>query len=82
MNFGGVTVLLPDISLIRMFAEAEVKFTAVSPVASVMVKPSVLSTIWSSVMLMSTHLNGEIPEKVTVVVRDVKSDVSNVEKVS
>ena len=79
MNFG---VSLPDISMIRMFAEAAVKFTAVSPVASVMVKPSVLSTTWSSVMLMSIHLNGEIPEKVTVVVRDVKSDVSNVEKVS
>jgi len=80
MDFGGVTVLLPDISLIRTFAEAAVRFTAVSPVASVMVKPSVLSTTWSSVMLMSTHLNGEIAEKVTVVVRDVKSDVSNVEK--
>ena len=66
--------------MIRTFAAAEVKFTAVSPVASVMVKPSVLSTTWSSVTLMSTHLNGEIPEKVTDVVRDVKSDVSNVEK--
>ena len=72
-------MLLPDISLIIIFAEAVVKFTAVSPVASVMVKSSVPSTTWSSVMLMSTHLNGEIAEKVTDVVRDVKSNGSNME---
>jgi len=79
MNFGGMIVLLPDISLIIIFAEAVVKFTAVSPVASVMVKSSVPSTTWSSVMLMLTHLDGEIPEKVTDVVRDVKSNGSNME---
>jgi len=72
-------VLLPDVSSIIIFAEAVVKFTAVSPVASVMVKSSVPSTTWSSVMLMSTHLNGEIAEKVTDVVRDVKSNGSNME---
>ena len=72
-------MLLPDISLIIIFAEAVVKFTAVSPVASVMVKSSVPSTTWSSVMLMLTHLDGEIPEKVTDVVRDVKSNGSNME---
>ena len=79
MNFGGMIVVLPDISLIIIFAEAVVKFTAVSPVASVMVKSSVPSTTWSSVMLMLTHLDGEIPEKVTDVVRDVKSNGSNME---
>ena len=72
-------MVLPDISLIIIFAEAVVKFTAVSPVASVMVKSSVPSTTWSSVMLMLTHLDGEIPEKVTDVVRDVKSNGSNME---
>ena len=74
--------LLPDVSMIRTSAEAVVKFTAVSPVASVMVKSSVSSTTWSAVMLMFSHLNGEAPEKVTDVVRDVKSKESNMEKVS
>ena len=66
--------------MIRTSAEAVVKFTAVSPVASVMVKSSVPSTTWSAVMLMFSHLNGEAPEKVTDVVRDVKSKESNMEK--
>jgi len=72
-------VLLPDVSLTITFAEAVVKFTAVSPVASVMVKSSVPSMTWSSVMLMATLLNGEVAEKVTDVVRDVKSNGSNIE---
>jgi len=72
-------VLLPDVSLTITFAEAVVKFTAVAPVASVMVKSSVPSMTWSSVMLMATLLNGEVAEKVTDVVRDVKSNGSNIE---